>query len=47
MENRRDPLELWVGSWTPEDIIDQEAKRLAAQEGRPGEVGVKQEESSG
>ena len=31
MERRQDPLELWVGSWSPEDITNQEAKRLATE----------------
>lgn len=45
MENRRDPLELWVGSWSPEDIIDEEAKRLAG-ERRTSEAAKREDETS-
>ncbi len=26
-ERHRDPLELWVGTWTPEEWIDRESRR--------------------
>ena len=26
-ERRRDPLELWVGTWTPEEWVEREARR--------------------
>jgi len=26
-ERRRDPLELWVGTWTPEEWIERENRR--------------------
>ncbi len=28
MDERRDPMALWVGDWTPEDVIDRETRRL-------------------
>ncbi len=28
MDERQDPLALWVGDWTPEDVIDRETRRL-------------------
>lgn len=28
MDERKDPLALWVGTWTPEDAIDVEARQL-------------------
>ncbi len=27
MEERKDPLSLWVGSWTPEEIVEREKLR--------------------
>ncbi len=32
MDERGDPMALWVGDWTPEDVIDRETRRLK----RPG-----------
>lgn len=26
-ERHRDPLELWVGTWTPEEWVEREARR--------------------
>ncbi len=28
MDERRDPMVLWVGTWAPEDVIDRETRRL-------------------
>jgi len=28
MDEQKDPLALWVGSWTPEDVIDRETRLL-------------------
>lgn len=28
MEERKDPMALWVGTWTPEDVIDRETRLL-------------------
>lgn len=28
MDDRRDPMVLWVGTWAPEDVIDRETRRL-------------------
>lgn len=29
MDEQQDPMALWVGTWTPEDAIDVEARRLS------------------
>ncbi|HXF83547.1 MAG TPA: hypothetical protein VNN19_12425 [bacterium] len=34
-EQHRDPLELWVGTWTPEEWLEREARR--AEERRQAE----------
>jgi hypothetical protein len=28
MDERKDPMELWIGTWTPKDVIDREVQRL-------------------
>ncbi|HEX4841123.1 MAG TPA: hypothetical protein VFV60_03055 [bacterium] len=28
MDEHKDPLALWVGTWTPRDVIDREVQRL-------------------
>ncbi len=28
MDRRRDPMELWVGSWQPEDAVDRNLRDL-------------------
>ncbi len=28
MDEQRDPMALWVGIWTPEDVIDRETRVL-------------------
>lgn len=28
MNERKDPMVLWVGTWTPEDVIDRETRVL-------------------
>ena len=28
MDERKDPLALWVGTWSPEDVIDHETRLL-------------------
>jgi hypothetical protein len=28
MDEHKDPLALWVGVWTPRDVIDREVQRL-------------------
>ena len=33
----RDPMELWVGTWVPEDVIDRETRSLAEHTGGPAE----------
>ncbi len=27
MKERKDPLSLWVGSWTPEEVVERETPR--------------------
>lgn len=29
MERHRDPLELWVGNWTPEELMERERRKTA------------------
>ena len=29
MDEQRDPMALWVGKWTPEDVIDRETQQLS------------------
>ncbi|MBI2247277.1 MAG: hypothetical protein HYY39_00445 [Armatimonadetes bacterium] len=29
MPRDKDPMELWVGTWVPEDVIDRETRWLA------------------
>lgn len=41
MEERKDPLSLWVGSWTPEEIVEREKRR-----GKPEEPARKDTEES-
>lgn len=28
MERHRDPLELWVGTWTPEEWVERETRKV-------------------
>ncbi len=28
MDERKDPMALWVGTWTPKDVIDREVRGL-------------------
>ena len=28
MDEHKDPMTLWVGTWTPRDVIDREVQRL-------------------
>lgn len=28
MDERKDPMALWIGTWTPQDVIDREVQRL-------------------
>jgi hypothetical protein len=28
MDERKDPMALWIGTWTPKDVIDREVQRL-------------------
>lgn len=28
MDEHKDPMALWVGTWTPRDVIDREVQRL-------------------
>lgn len=37
LETPRDPMELWVGTWVPEDVIDRETRRLAERTGTSAE----------
>ncbi len=38
MEERKDPLSLWVGSWTPEEIVDRETPAPKRQDPSPTET---------
>lgn len=38
MDERKDPLALWVGTWTPEDAIDIEARQLNREPRDPKET---------
>jgi len=35
MEERKDPLSLWVGSWTPEEVVERETPRMKPQDPFP------------
>ena len=39
MNERKDPLALWVGTWRPEDVIDRETRVLTRRDPpeRPGD----------
>jgi len=39
MDERKDPLALWVGTWRPEDVIDRETRVLTRRDPpeRPGD----------
>lgn len=37
----RDPMQLWVGSWVPEDAIDRETRTLSREETRGQEENTK------
>lgn len=37
MEREKDPMELWVGTWMPDDVIDRETRRLAERTAAPEE----------
>ncbi|MDQ7843882.1 MAG: hypothetical protein QN141_08140 [Armatimonadota bacterium] len=41
-ERHRDPLELWVGTWTPEEWVERETRR--AEERRKTEERLRPEE---
>lgn len=32
MERHRDPLELWVGTWTPEELKEKERRKVLERE---------------
>ncbi len=42
MDERKDPMALWVGNWTPEDVIDRETRLLVRRDPteRPGDQPV-------
>jgi len=42
VERHRDPLELWVGTWTPEEWVEREARK--AEERQKGERRARPEE---
>ena len=29
MDEQKDPMALWVGRWTPDDVIDRETRQLS------------------
>jgi len=42
MDEQKDPMVLWVGKWTPEDVIDRETQLLVRRDSaeRPGDQAV-------
>jgi len=48
MDEQRDPMALWVGKWTPEDVIDRETRVLTRRDASewPGDQPVDQDPSN-
>ena len=47
MDERRDPMALWVGKWSPEDVIDRETRVLTRRDPpeRPGDQAAESDSS--
>jgi hypothetical protein len=47
MDEPKDPMALWVGTWTPKDVIDREVGRLeSSTPDQPAREGAGERDSS-